>query len=180
MSNSCKILLVDTESANRAAVEQVLSGKGFAVTTASSAEEALWQLSSDRYDAVFVEAVMRGMGGLDVAQELYARNQKIPVIVMAEPGYKFANDGMPAVGVTEFLHKPLSPERIADAADRAWQIACSDPHQPTQPTGTEAAPVPTESRSIRRAKNVLLFLVAPFVGLVYLLAFPAVGVGMLA
>ena len=32
----------------------------------------------------------------------------------------------------------------------------------------------------RRAKNVALFLIAPFVGLVYLLAFPVIGLGMLA
>ena len=33
---------------------------------------------------------------------------------------------------------------------------------------------------VKRAKNVALFLVAPFVGLAYLLAFPVIGFGMLA
>jgi uncharacterized membrane protein YidH (DUF202 family) len=32
----------------------------------------------------------------------------------------------------------------------------------------------------KRAKNVALFLIAPFVGLAYLLAFPLIGLGMLA
>jgi hypothetical protein len=32
----------------------------------------------------------------------------------------------------------------------------------------------------KRAKNVALFLLAPFIGLVYLLTFPVVGFGMLA
>jgi len=32
----------------------------------------------------------------------------------------------------------------------------------------------------KRAKNVALFLIAPFVGLAYLLAFPVIGFGMLA
>lgn len=31
----------------------------------------------------------------------------------------------------------------------------------------------------KRAKNIALFLVAPFIGLAYLLAFPAIGFGML-
>jgi CheY-like chemotaxis protein len=180
MSNSRKILLVDTESANRAAVEQVLSGKGFAVTTASSGEEALWKLSGGSYDAVFIEAVMRGMSGLDVAEELYARNQRVPVIVIAGTGYDLAKEGATPVGVAEFLHQPLSPEQIADTADRVLRMTCADPRQQAQPAGTETALAPTESKSIRRAKNIFLFLLAPFVGLVYLLAFPAVGVGMLA
>ncbi len=32
----------------------------------------------------------------------------------------------------------------------------------------------------KRAKNVALFLVAPFIGLAYLVAFPVIGFGMLA
>ena len=32
----------------------------------------------------------------------------------------------------------------------------------------------------RSAKNVALFLIAPFIGLAYLLAFPVIGLGMLA
>jgi hypothetical protein len=32
----------------------------------------------------------------------------------------------------------------------------------------------------KRAKNVALFLIAPFIGLAYLLAFPVIGFGMLA
>jgi hypothetical protein len=32
----------------------------------------------------------------------------------------------------------------------------------------------------KRAKNVALFLLAPFIGLAYLLAFPVIGFGMLA
>jgi hypothetical protein len=32
----------------------------------------------------------------------------------------------------------------------------------------------------KRAKNVALFLIAPFIGLAYLLAFPLIGFGMLA
>ena len=42
----------------------------------------------------------------------------------------------------------------------------------------EVAPEQTGSKSIRRIKNVVLFVLAPFVGLVYLLSFPIVGIGM--
>lgn len=36
------------------------------------------------------------------------------------------------------------------------------------------------ANAAKRAKNVALFLVAPFIGLAYLLAFPVIGLGMLA
>lgn len=38
----------------------------------------------------------------------------------------------------------------------------------------------TKAKMVRRAKNVGLFLVSPFVGLAYLLTFPVVGLAMLA
>ena len=44
-----------------------------------------------------------------------------------------------------------------------------------------AVPAPGGARSIARfVKNVALFFAAPFVGLAYILAFPIVGLGMLA
>jgi hypothetical protein len=44
-----------------------------------------------------------------------------------------------------------------------------------------AAPAPSKAKSVARfLKNIALFFAAPFVGLAYILAFPVVGLGMLA
>jgi hypothetical protein len=49
--------------------------------------------------------------------------------------------------------------------------------------GTGCGPIitaRTKANMAKRAKNVALFFVAPFVGLAYLLAFPVIGFGLLA
>lgn len=46
-------------------------------------------------------------------------------------------------------------------------------------SGTRAHALNTANIA-KRAKNIALFLIAPFVGLAYLLAFPVIGFGMLA
>ena len=43
-----------------------------------------------------------------------------------------------------------------------------------------ATGVKSESNLVKHARNVALFLVAPFIGLAYLLAFPVVGLALLA
>jgi hypothetical protein len=51
------------------------------------------------------------------------------------------------------------------------------------PVVSPAAPAPsaaTERSALRFAKNIALFFAAPLVGLAYALAFPLIGIGMLA
>lgn len=50
----------------------------------------------------------------------------------------------------------------------------------TRTGGAAATTAKGKARLVKRARNVALFFAAPFVGLVYLLAFPFVGFAMLA
>ena len=178
MSNAHKILLVANESTDKAAFEKALSVKGFNVTSAASGEDALWALDHDSYDCVFIDAVMRGMSGLEVAEEIEVLGLGLPVVAIAEASFNATVPSPGAVGVTEFLRKPLTPQQIADAALRVLHITDADLVPSPQAQGVEDAPAPTRSNLILRIRNVILFLLAPIVGLVYLLSFPVVGIGM--
>lgn len=174
MSNLRNILLVAHESAEMKAVEKALTDKGFAVTTTSSGEDAVWTLERGTYNCVFTEDVMRGMSGLELAGDIQARDLKLPVVVMTDADF----DSRPP-GVTEFLHKPFTPAQFVDAAARVLYITDEEMAQQAQAPMAEVAPKETESKFVRRIKGILLFLMAPLVGLVYILTFPAVGVGIL-
>lgn len=180
MSDARKILVVGNDPAVRQSVEEVLSRKGHAVVSASSGEDALWKLGDGAYAAVFTDLVMRGMSGLDVAEEIHARRPGLPVVVIAGDGSGAAQERAAATGVAEFLHRPLSPERLADTVDRVLQAAASVAALQPQPPSVEVAIAQATSEPVSRLKSVLLFLLAPFVGLVYILIFPVVGLGMLA
>lgn len=173
MSNSRNILLVANESAEATTFSKTLSARGFAVTATASGEDALWKLDHGSYDCVFIEAVLRGISGLEVAQEIHALDLKLPVVVITEAAFEAAPEG-----VTEFLRRPWTPEQIADAASRVLHLTEAELAQQAQMPAVEVAPEQTGSKSIRRIKNVVLFVLAPFVGLVYLLSFPIVGIGM--
>jgi CheY-like chemotaxis protein len=178
VSNVRKILLVDGDPVVRKSFEQVLSGKGHAVITASSGEDALWKLGDGTCDAVFTEIVLRGMSGLDLAEEIHTRQPSLPVVIITGYGSGTAQERAAAAGVAEFLHKPLSPEQLADAAERVLQatesVVASQPQTPL----AEVAPAQAMTEPVSRLKNVALFLLAPFIGLAYLSAFPVFALGM--
>ena len=87
-----------------------------------------------------------------------------------------------AAGVSSFLRKPLSPEMIEGSAAKALSEQNASA-QSGAAAATQPAAIPAEVRArslVRIVKNVALFFAAPFVGLAYILAFPIVGLGMLA
>jgi hypothetical protein len=74
----------------------------------------------------------------------------------------------------------VSPEQLADTTDRVLQArAPAVALQPRTPAA-EVAPAQDVSKPAMRLKNVVLFLLAPFIGLFYILVFPIVGLVMLA
>ena len=187
MSALRKVLVVDDDPVVGKSFDRVLSGKGYAVITASSGQEALNKLEAENYDVVFTDIKMPGMSGLEMAELVKERRPWLPVVIVTGYGSPGNEARAEAAGVSGFLRKPLSPEMIEDSAQRALSEstaaahAAAAPSAPSAPTQPAAISAESTAQSFARfVKNVALFLAAPFVGLAYILAFPIVGLGMLA
>lgn len=182
MSALHKVLVVDDDPVVAKSFDRVLSGKGYAVITAASGQEALDKLETENYDVVFTDIKMPGMSGLEMAELVKQQRPWLPVVIVTGYGSPGNEARAEAAGVSGFLRKPLSPEMIESSAQKAL-AETSARTAGAAAEAAEAAPVaaPTGIQSAARfAKNVALFLAAPFVGLVYILTFPIVGLGMLA
>ena len=179
MSNARKILLVDADRIGRKNFEQVLAGKGYAVIPASSGEDALWQFSNGTYDAVFTDIRLRGMSGLELAEEIHARQPGLPVVIITGDGSAISQERAAGAGTTEFLHKPISPEQLADAADRLLPATNSDVVLQPQTAAAEAVPAQAMNKVAARLQNIVLFFLAPVFAFGYILAFPVVWLGVL-
>jgi CheY-like chemotaxis protein len=184
MSAVRKVLVVDDDPVVAKSFDRVLAGKGYAVITAASGQEALTKLETEDYDVVFTDIKMPGMSGLEMAEKVKASRPWLPVVIVTGYGSPDNEARAEAAGVSGFLRKPLSPEMIEGSAQKAFSEKDA-----VAETANEAArlawPEPaiktrTSNPAARFIKNVALFLAAPFVGLVYILTFPIVGLGMLA
>jgi CheY-like chemotaxis protein len=181
MSALRKVLVVDDDPVVGKSFKRVLSGKGYVVVTADDGYDALQKLQSETYDAVFTDLRMPGMNGLEVAERIKARQPWVPVVIVTGYGSKTSEERARAAGVAEFLHKPLSPEMIEDSAAKAMQWKAPEvaaaPAEAAAPAPAVAEP--EAAGAFGTIKNMLLFLSAPFVGLVYAVLLPFVGMGML-
>ena len=181
-----KVLVVDNDPVIGKRFDRVLSGKGYAVITAHSGEEALNKLNNANYDVVFTDIKMPGMSGLEVAERVKASQPWLPVVIVTGYGTDDNEAKAEAAGGSGFLRKPLSPEMIEGSAQKALleRDAATAPQEETK-TAAMPRPAAAETESAPKnvavfSKNIALFFAAPFIGLAYVLASPFIGLGMLA
>src|SRR3989337_4148040 len=86
MSALRKVLVVDDDPVVGRSFDRVLSGKGYAVITAGSAQEALNKLETENYDVVFTDIKMPGMSGLEMAEQVKQRRPWLPVVIVTGYG----------------------------------------------------------------------------------------------
>ena len=106
-----RILVVEDNVGVGQFATQILEDLGYRPVWAANAEEALEELGRDgsRFDLVFSDVVMPGMGGVALAQELQQRAPHLPVILAS--GYSHVLAQSDAHGF-ELLHKPYSAEQL--------------------------------------------------------------------
>lgn len=107
------LLLVDDEPDFLRATSTALSRRGFAVTTASSGEEALAALQGSRPDLMVLDLKMPGLGGIETLRRLRETDQTLPVIILTGHGDVDAAIAGIRLSVVDFLQKPIDVDQLA-------------------------------------------------------------------
>ena len=104
-----KILLVDDESASRAALETLLRREGFEVHDASGGAAALAECASFRPDLVLLDVLMPGMSGFEVCKRIKAAPETRLTPVVLITGLSATEDRIKGInaGADDFLSKPI-------------------------------------------------------------------------
>ena len=109
MSEPARILVVDDTPHNVKLLADVLTARGYVVSTASSGKEALEKVVSEPPDLVLLDVVMPEMSGYAVCRAI--RNgpdtTRLPVVMVTalDPGEERVK-GIEA-GADDFLTKPI-------------------------------------------------------------------------
>jgi CheY-like chemotaxis protein len=114
-----KILIVDDSDNIRMTLKLTLGFKGHEVVEAENGQEAIAELQRGKFDMVFCDLAMPGMGGQEVIRK--AREEMglkdLPIVVLSAEAREFKNKAL-TVGATDFIDKPFAPEQIFDAVAR--------------------------------------------------------------
>jgi two-component system nitrogen regulation response regulator NtrX len=110
------VLVVDDEKNIRRTLDMVLSGEGYQVHEASSAEEALALLgrAETPIDLCIFDVKLPGISGIEALERLRRdeATRELPVIVIS--GHATVHDAVAAIklGASDFFEKPLNRERV--------------------------------------------------------------------
>lgn len=115
MSDSPSLLLADDEESFLVPTAEVLRRNGFCCEPATDAEQAVRQLSRQRYDLLISDIKMPGNDGLRLLHESHRLAPGMPVILVT--GHAAIESAIACVGkpVSAYLTKPVGYDRLLDA-----------------------------------------------------------------
>ena len=112
MISKGKILWVDDEIELLRPHILFLKEKGYDVETATNGEDAIELVTNKKFDLVFLDEMMAGMGGLRTLSEIKNTRPQLPVIMVT----KSEDEGLMenAIGgkISDYLTKPVNPSQI--------------------------------------------------------------------
>ncbi len=114
-----EVLVVDDEPQMLIAIHETLRRRGYAITTAGSAREALCRLRERYYHLVITDMRMPEMNGLELLKKVKASMPHTPVVLLTAYGtIQNAVDAM-RQGAFDYLLKPFSAESLESVVRRA-------------------------------------------------------------
>ena len=116
------ILVVDDDANNRLLVQAVAQHDGHVVRQAASAEEALAFCAENDVDLLILDLSLPGMDGTELLRRLRRedRTRNIRVALYTASGPNAAmKDFMEMYGVRHYIDKPVEPENLQRAIERA-------------------------------------------------------------
>lgn len=184
MDTKPQVLVIDDDAVVGRSFDRVLTKKGYEVNTALTGEEGLERIEAKNYDVVFTDIQMPGMNGMEVAEQIKNKCPWTPVVVITGYGTEEHEAKASVLGVSGFVHKPLTPEIIESITLKALKPQEAEVEAANEADADLAPEELPELSTLRKvgyvAKNITLFLLSPLIALGYVIALPLVGFYLIA
>jgi CheY-like chemotaxis protein len=115
------ILLVEDNEVNQIVASALLKQWGLTVSIARDGKEALTLVKSKVFHLVLMDLQMPEMDGFESTQHIRALDdhyfKTIPIIAFSASSLISSKESAMAVGMTDFVNKPLKPEELQEKID---------------------------------------------------------------
>ena len=113
-----RILVIDDEPDIRESLEALLSQEGYQVELAANATEGLKRLETGLYDLVLLDLMMPDKSGMQVLEEIRARDRETPIFMITAYGsIEVAVEALKR-GANDYFSKPWDNEKLLIEIDR--------------------------------------------------------------
>ena len=106
------VLVIDDEEIIREAFEALLSGDGYAVKTADTAQRGLDLLADGSFDVVLLDIMLPDRSGLDVLEEIRRFDDELPVIMVTAKSTIENAIAATKRGAFHFIAKPFQNDEV--------------------------------------------------------------------
>jgi two-component system, OmpR family, KDP operon response regulator KdpE len=111
MTQGARILVLDDEPQIRRSLQINLEGRGYAVETVGTGEEALASVRNRRPDVVIVDLLLPGMDGVEVTRRL-RDSSALPIIVLSAIGEERRKVEALEAGADDYMTKPFGMDEL--------------------------------------------------------------------
>jgi FixJ family two-component response regulator len=119
VTTSPLIAIVDDDPGVRGSLNSLMRSAGLTPHCFPSGEALLGCGLEDRIACIVTDLHMPGMTGLELQAEIVRRGWRHPVIVMTAYPTDAARDQAMGAGAVAFLSKPIDPDALLEAIERA-------------------------------------------------------------
>jgi DNA-binding response OmpR family regulator len=119
-----RILVVEDETGIAFALKADLEAEDYAVTVATTSDEALRVARPDAFDLILLDVMLPGKDGFDVCRALRRAGIDTPIVLLTAKAQEAEKVMGLELGADDYVTKPFSPTRAA----RPDQGAPSPPH----------------------------------------------------
>ena len=119
------ILIVDDDPTQRRILEEVVNRDGYRAVPVDGGEAALAYLEGPtgaEISLVILDLVMPGVDGMEVLKRVHPNKPNLPVIVLTAHGGIETVVNVMREGATDFVIKPVSPERLHVSMRNALKV----------------------------------------------------------
>jgi DNA-binding response OmpR family regulator len=145
-----RVLLVEDDAKLRTLTTQYLTAHGVAVVGVGDGAAALEEARRFRFDAVLLDLMLPGRGGLEVCRELRARSD-VPILVLTARGEEADRVLGLEMGADDYLTKPFSPRELLARIQAQVRRARGQAGPATRPL--ELGPLALDPASLRATLN---------------------------
>jgi signal transduction histidine kinase/CheY-like chemotaxis protein len=142
-----RILVAEDNQVNQQVALGLLENLGYRADVAADGFEAVEMLRQYDYDLVFMDLQMPGMDGLTATSEIRAmggERGRVPIIAMTANAMTSDRDACLAVGMDDYIAKPVNRRTLAKLMDKwAQRVVAAAPVAP--PNAAASAPLPVEA-----------------------------------
>ncbi len=112
------VLIIDDDPVVRSLVAGILRKKNYEAIVASTGDEGLQKLKTQKPDLVITDFQMPGLSGLEVLAKIKEINKSLPVVLLTAHGDPSLTIESMQEGAFDYIEKPINPRELLELVKR--------------------------------------------------------------